>query len=57
MVKILNSNYAKADLEQVFANSRQLNSEKKLCYLSLSRTSRTFFDGTLGDWATETVEL
>ena len=56
MVKIINSTYAKADLEQV-VNDSQINSEERTLLLSLIKYFEDLFDGTLGDWATEPVYL
>ena len=57
MVKILDINYAKADLNQVDNNTTQLNYEERTLLLSLIENLEEFFDGTLGDWATEPVNL
>ena len=57
MVKILDINYAKADLKQVDDNTTQLNYEERTLLLSLIENLEEFFDGTLGDWATEPVNL
>ena len=57
MVKILYSNYAKADLKPVANNETQLNYEKRTLLLILLEESEDLFDGTLGDWATKPVDL
>ena len=57
MVKILDSTYSEADLEQVFTNAIQLNSEERDLLLSLVEYFEDLFDGTLGDWDTEPVDL
>ena len=57
MVKILNSTYAKADLKQVFNNATQMNAEERTQLLSILEDFKDFFDGDLGDWATESVDL
>ena len=57
MVKIFNSNYAKADLNQVADNSTQLNYEEITLLPSLLEDFEDLFDGTLGDWATGPVDL
>ena len=57
MVKILDSTYAKAYLKQVADNATQLNYEERIQLLSLLDDSEDLFDGTLGDWATDTVDL
>ena len=56
MVKIIYSTYAKADLKQV-VNASQLNSEERTLLLRLLEDFEDLFDGTLGDWATEPVDL
>ena len=56
-VKILNSNYADADLEQVATNATQMNSEQRTQLLRLIKDFDYLFDETLGDWETDTVEL
>ena len=55
-VKILDSTYAKAYLEQV-VNDSQLNAEERNLLLSFLEDFEDLFDGTLGDWATEHVDL
>ena len=57
MVKILDSTYAKANLKQVVNNARHLNFEERILLLSLFYDFEELFDGTLGDWATEPVDL
>ena len=57
MVKILDSTYVKAYLKQVANNATQLNSEERTQVLSLLEDFKDFFDGTLEDWAIETVNL
>ena len=57
MVKILDSTSAKSDLEQVVANASQLNAEERTLLLSLIEDFEYLFGGTLGDWATEPVDL
>ena len=47
----------KADLKQVVYNTIQLNAEERTMLLSLLEDFEDLFDGTLGDWATETVDL
>ena len=56
MVKILDSTYAKADLEQV-VNAINLNAEERKFLLSLLEDAEDLFDVTLGDWATDPVDL
>ena len=57
IVKILNSTYVKADLKQVSDNSTQLNAEEINQLLSLPKDFEDLFGVTLGDWATEPVDL
>ena len=57
MVKILDSNYAKADPRQVSENATQLDAEERTLLLSLIEDFRDLFDGILGDWSTEPVDL
>ena len=45
MIKILNSTYAKADLEQV-VNASHMSSEERTLLLSLLRDFEDLFDGT-----------
>ena len=57
MMKTLDSNYAKSDLKQVFDNGTQMNYEERILLLSLLKDFEDLFCGTLGDWATETIDL
>ena len=57
MVKALVSIYAKASLNQVADNITHLNAEKITQLLRLLQDFEDLFDGTLGDWATEPVNL
>ena len=57
MVKILNSIYEKSYLKQVVNNASQLNFEERTLLLSLLKEFEDFFDGTLGNWVTEFVDL
>ena len=57
MVKILDSNCEKADLKQVVDNAVQNNYEDRAQLLSLLEEFEDLFDGTLGYWATEPVNL
>ena len=50
MVKILNSTYVKADLEQVVNNDIHLNAEEITLLLSLPEDCEELFDGNLGIW-------
>ena len=55
MFKILESTYAKADLNQVSDNVTQLNAEEITMLPSLLKDFDDLFDGTLGDCSTEPV--
>ena len=57
MVEILNSAYAKAELKKVANKKTQMNDEERTMLLSLLEDFENLFDGTLGDWATEPVNL
>ena len=59
MVKILDSTYVnvKADLNQLSDNATQLNAEERTQLLSLLEDFEDLFGVTLGDWATEPVNL
>ena len=50
MFKLLDSTYAKADLEQVVTNATWLNAEEITHLLSLLEDLEDLFDGNLGDW-------
>ena len=57
MVKILNSTYEKSDLKQVSDDATQLDAEWRTLLLRLLEDFEEFFDGALGDWYTELVDL
>ena len=57
MVKILDITYARAYLKQVVDNASQLNVEENTLLLILLEDSEDLFDGTLGNWASEPVDL
>ena len=57
IMKILDSTYMKADLEQLVANTSQLNAEERILLLSLLKDFKDLFYGTLGNWATEPIDL
>ena len=57
MVKILDSTYAKAYLNQVAKNATQMNAEERTLLLSFTEDFKDFFDDTLGDWATYPIDL
>ena len=56
MVKILENNYAKSDLENVVGNASHLNAEEMILLLSLLKDFEDLFDITLVNWATEPAE-
>ena len=49
LVKILDSNYVKADLKQVDNNATQMNTEERTQILRLIKYFGELFDDTLGD--------
>ena len=58
IVKILDSKYEKADLDKVAANAEQLldkHQQRKL--LLLLKDVEDLFDGTLGHWETEPIDI
>ena len=57
LVKIINSNYTKADLKQVANNKTHLNAEERTQLLILLEDSKYLFNGTLGYWDTDTIDL
>ena len=57
MFKTINITYAKSNLKQVADNATQPNDEEITLLLSLLEDFEDLFDGTLGDWATEPVNL
>ena len=57
LVKILNSNYAKEDLKHLADNATQLNSEEITQLLIPLKDFEDLFDGNLGDWDTDTVNM
>ena len=57
MIKILDIKYSKSELEQVAANSTQLNYEDTTRLLGILNYFGDLFDGTLGDWYAEPVDL
>ena len=56
MVKTLDSTYENSDMKQI-VNDIRLNSEERTLLLILLKYFEELFDGTLGDWATEPVDL
>ena len=57
LIKILDSTYSKAELKQVADNANHLNDEERTQLIRILKDSEDFFDGTLGDWDTELVDL
>ena len=57
MVKILHSTYVKSYLKKLADNDSQLNAEERTLLLNLIQYFKDLFDGTLGDWVTEPVNL
>jgi hypothetical protein len=56
-IKILDSTYKKADLRKVADEASSLNNKEKEQLFNLLSEFEELFDGTLGDWKTEPVEL
>ena len=57
VIKILDSNYKKADLEEVVDKADNLNDKQKEQLLLLLREFEELFDGTLGRWKTTPVKI
>ena len=57
MARTLESNYAKVDLKQIVDNASHLNVDESTLSLILLEDFDHLFDGTLGNWATEFVNL
>ena len=57
LVKKLDSNYAKADLKQVYANATQLNSDEINQLLRIFEYFEDLFDVILGDSDTDPINL
>ena len=57
LVKILDITYAKADLKQVAYNEIHMDAEERTQLLRLLQYFEDLFDGTLGYWDTEPVDL
>ena len=57
MVKILYSAYEMSDLKQVSDNATQMNAEERTPLLSIFKDLEDLFDGNLGNWDIEPVEL
>jgi len=58
IVRILNSKYKKADLDQeVAAGAEELDKPQQQKLLSLLKDFEDLFDGTLGNWNTEPIDI
>ena len=57
VVKILDSHYEKANLEEVVQNAHSLNSKQKQQLFQLLKDFEDLFDGTLGHWKTDPVKI
>ena len=57
MLKILDSNYVKAEFKQTVNNDSQLNAEERTLLIRFIEDFKESFDGTLDEWATEPVNL
>ena len=56
-IKILDSNYKAADLDKIANNAEQLNDEQRAKLLVLLKDFEDVFDGTLGKWKTDPVDI
>ena len=57
LVKIIDSNYAKAEIKQVDDNSTHMNAEEITQLLRLIKYFEELFDGTLVKWDTDPINL
>ena len=55
VIKILDSKYEKADLDQIMKNATNLDKTQKTMLLQLLKKYKDLFDGTLGRWNTTPV--
>ena len=55
--QIIDAKYCKADLDQLVAELRHLSQEERDKLLALLKKFEHLFDGTLGTWDTEPVDL
>ncbi len=55
--QIIDAKYCKADLDQLVAELRHLSQEERNKLLALLKKFEHLFDGTLGTWDTEPVDL
>jgi glutamyl/glutaminyl-tRNA synthetase len=54
---ILDAKYCKADLEQIVQECKQLDKEEQQKLLALLQKYEALFDGTVGTWNTEPVDI
>ena len=54
---ILDAKYCKADLEQIVHECKQLNKEEQQKLLALLQKYEVLFDGTVGIWKTDPVDI
>ena len=57
MIKILDSNYHKADLKEIVSSAKHLNEKERSLLYKLLIKFEDVFDGTLGEWRTEPVDF
>ena len=57
LVKILDSTYVKANLKQVADNATHMNDEERTQLIRILEDLEKYFDGNLGDWDTDLVDL
>ena len=57
LVKIRGSTYARAELNHAANNAIHMNAEERTQLLRILEYFKDLFDGTLGDWATQPVDL
>ena len=55
--EILNAKVCKADLEQIVHECKQLNKEEQQKLLALLQKYEVLFDGTVGTWKTDPVDI
>ena len=57
IIKILDANYQKADLKVVVQQAKHLNPRQKEMLYNLLIKYQSIFDGKLGEWNTDPVDL
>ncbi len=57
MVKILDSDYKKANLKEIAFSAHQLNKDEQFMLLALLKDFEDLIDGMLGKWQTEPVHI